>query len=147
MDMIARSSWRCLASIFIVDLSPARSGRLVVDDVLLALQEARFRGVDVRLVIGGSRENIEIAEIADLARARAIQLGLPCRWLTSTKVRGSHSKFLIADHEVLTGSHNWSPGALAAGQTQDSLWLASSDLASYLASSFRGQWRRAGESS
>lgn len=144
-DMVARSTWRCLVSVFIVDLSPARDGSLAVDNLLLDLQEARWRGVDARLVIGGSRANIEIAEISDAARARALQLGIPCRWLSSRKVRGSHVKLVVADDEVLTGSHNWSPGAFGSGQTQDSLWLASSNLAAHLASQFRRQWRRADE--
>ena len=144
-DMVARSTWRCLASVFIVDPTPARDGRLAVDDLLLELQEARWRGVDVRLLIGGSRENIEIAEISDLARARALELGLPCRWLSSSKVRGSHVKLVVADHEVLTGSHNWSAGAFGHAQTQDSLWLSSPELAAHLASVFRNQWRRAEE--
>jgi phosphatidylserine/phosphatidylglycerophosphate/cardiolipin synthase-like enzyme len=99
--------------------------------------------VDVRLLIGGSRTNFEIAEISDLARARALQLGIPCRWLTSRDVRGSHAKVVVADHETLVGSHNWSPGAFGDDQTQDSLWVASADLAAYLASEFRTQWRRA----
>ena len=71
-SLVASASWRLLCSVFIVDLAPARDPALVVDSVLLDLQEARWRGVDVRLVIGGSRTNFEIAEISELARARTL---------------------------------------------------------------------------
>jgi phosphatidylserine/phosphatidylglycerophosphate/cardiolipin synthase-like enzyme len=140
--MIAGARWRLLCSIFIVDLAPARDRELVIDTVLLDLQEARWRGVDVRLLIGGSRTNFEIAELSDLARARALQLGIDCRWMTSTRVRGSHTKLVVADEDVLTGSHNWSLGAFT-NQLQDSVLVSSPDLAAYCASLFRRQWRRA----
>jgi hypothetical protein len=143
LSLVGSVSWRCLCSIFLVDLAPARDPSLLVDSVLFDLQEARWRGVDVRLLIGGSRTNFEIAELSELARARTLQLGIPCRWLTSRNVRGSHSKLVIADRRVLTGSHNWSPGAFGDEQTQDSLLIDSPDLAAYLASEFRRQWRRA----
>lgn len=135
---------RVLCSIFIVDLSPAESGRLVVDDLLLALAEARWRGADVRLLVGGTRDNIALAEAADAARARGLALGLPCRWLTSRGVRGSHCKIVLADDRVLTGSHNWSPGALLGEtQTQDSVCVQSAALAALVAQRFERQWARA----
>jgi phosphatidylserine/phosphatidylglycerophosphate/cardiolipin synthase-like enzyme len=137
--LIAASVHHCLASIFIVDLAPARDEPLVVDDVLQALRAAAWRGVDVRLLVGGSRDNFEIAQMADAARVRALELGLECRWLTSTNVRGSHSKVVVADDAVLLGSHNWSPGAFG-GQTQDSVLIASPDIAVYLRASFERRW-------
>ena len=141
-SLIANATWRCLCSLFLADLSPAGDRELLVDSVLLELQEARWRGVDARLLIGGSRSNFEIAELSELARARALQIGLPCRWLTSKKVRGSHTKVVVADDAVLTGSHNWSVGAFT-DQSQDSLLVESADLAAYSAALFRRQWKRA----
>ncbi len=136
---------RLWCSVFIVDLTPTDQGRLVVDELLLTLAEAAWRGADARLLVGGSRDNIALAETADAARARALALGLPCRWLSSRAVRGSHCKLVIADDTVLTGSHNWSPGALVGEQqTQDSLCVRSAALASLAAQRFERQWRRAG---
>lgn len=141
--LVAGAARSCLCSVFIVDLSPTRDRALAVDGVLRALAAARWRGVDVRLLVGGSRENLEIAETADVARARALALGIPCRWLTSRPGRGSHAKFVVADDRVLTGSHNWSAGAFG-GQVQDSVLVRSPDLAAYLASTFERQWAAAG---
>jgi phosphatidylserine/phosphatidylglycerophosphate/cardiolipin synthase-like enzyme len=129
----------CLCSVFIVDLSPRRSGRLLVDALLGDLASARWRGVDARLLIGGSRDNIEIAETADLARARALSLGVPTRWATSRPVRGTHAKLVLVDDYVLTGSHNWSIGAFS-DQTQDSVLVSSKDLALYLGAEFERAW-------
>lgn len=140
--LIASSIHHCLANIFIVDLAPARDRALAVDDVLQALRAAAWRGVDVRLLLGGSRDNFEIAQMTDAARTRALELGIPCRWITSVNVRGSHSKVVVVDDTVLLGSHNWSPGAFG-GQTQDSVLIASPDLAAYLRASFDRRWAEA----
>ena len=140
--LIQNAQRTCLCSIFLVDLSPLRDRALVVDAMLRDLADANWRGVDVRLLVGGSRENIEIAETADVARARALQLGIPCKWATSTPTRGSHAKFVVADDQVLTGSHNWSIGAFT-NQTQDSVVVTSRDLAAYLAGLFERQWAAA----
>lgn len=134
---------RCLCSVFIVDVSPLRDRTLRVDALLGALAAARWRGVDVRLLIGGSRGNLDIAETADAARARARELDLPCRWATSKPGRGTHVKLVVADDRVLTGSHNWSGGAFQE-QVQDSVLVASPDLAAYLTAVFEAQWSAAG---
>jgi phosphatidylserine/phosphatidylglycerophosphate/cardiolipin synthase-like enzyme len=141
--LVDTSVHRCLCSMFIVDVSPLRDRALKVDSLLSALAAARWRGVDVRLLIGGSRDNLDIAETADVARARAGELGIPARWTTSAPRRGTHVKLVVVDDSVLTGSHNWSGGAFGS-QVQDSLVVASPDLAAYLASLFERQWAAAG---
>jgi phosphatidylserine/phosphatidylglycerophosphate/cardiolipin synthase-like enzyme len=141
-SLVANSRERCLCSLFIVDVLPARDEDLLVDGLLQELQAARWRGVDARLLIGGSRTNLEIAQLSDFSRARAHQLQISCRWLTSKAGRGSHMKLVIADGQVLTGSHNWSAGALTE-QIQDSVLVTSLDLAAYLQGVFENQWKRA----
>jgi phosphatidylserine/phosphatidylglycerophosphate/cardiolipin synthase-like enzyme len=138
-SLIAGAKRTCLCSLFIVDPSPLRDRHLIVDSLLRDLAGAHWRGIDVRLLIGGSRDNIDIAEASDLARARALQLGIPCRWATSRPIRGSHAKYVIVDDTILLGSHNWSPGAFT-DQTQDSVVLESADLATFLTRLFDGQW-------
>lgn len=141
----ARAVRRLLCSIFIVDLSPLRDDELVVDAMLEELAAAAWRGVDTRLLVGGSRSNIDLAQLAEFARARAWQRGIRCRWLTSSDVRGSHVKLVVADDLALTGSHNWSPGAWSGLQYQDSVLIDSPDFAAYAADAFDHQWARAGE--
>ena len=106
------------------------------------MADAVWRGVDARLLIGGSRTNTELIELAYAGRQRALALGVPCRWLTASRQRGSHSKFVVADDAVLCGSHNWSAIAFR-DSTQDSVLLRSPDLAAYIASLFEKQWLRA----
>jgi phosphatidylserine/phosphatidylglycerophosphate/cardiolipin synthase-like enzyme len=140
--LIVGARQTCLCSMFIVDLTPRPEGRLLVDSVLGDLAAARWRGVDVRLLIGGSRDNIEIAETAEVARSRALQLGIPVRWATSRPARGTHAKLVLVDDFVLTGSHNWSAGAFT-DETQDSVLVDSRDLALYLTAQFERAWAEA----
>lgn len=134
---------RVLVSMFIVDITPYSDRTLKIDTALVALADATWRGADVRLIIGGARDNTLLVEAADAARLRARELGIQCRWLTSSPRRGSHAKFIIADDRVLTGSHNWSPGAFG-DQTQDSALVESESFAEALAARFEAQWRSAG---
>jgi phosphatidylserine/phosphatidylglycerophosphate/cardiolipin synthase-like enzyme len=132
---------RCVwASIFMVDLAHAEE-KMRVLNLLHDLAAARWRGVDVRLLIGGSRDNLDMAEASAGALAMARRLGLPSRWLTSRAIRGSHAKYVIADDDVLLGSHNWSSSAFS-GSTQDSVFVQSAELAAYLADAFAAQWLR-----
>lgn len=143
-SMIGSANDRLLCSLFLVDLLPPDNLRIDVDSVLRSLAEAYWRGVDVRLLIGGSNNNYQLAKAADTVRARSNQLGIPNRWLTSDDRRGSHMKMIIADNSVLTGSHNWSAGAFHM-HVQDSIYVKSAELTCYLAGFFETQWRRAGD--
>ncbi len=129
------------ASLFLVDLTPGADGSTAVDDVLRALQSAQWRGVRVRLLLGGSRDNLSILHATHAALLRARQLGLPARLLAAHMVRGSHAKFVIVDQRVLLGSQNWSHGAFFT-QTQDALLIDSRDLAAQLGTLYAAQWQR-----
>jgi phosphatidylserine/phosphatidylglycerophosphate/cardiolipin synthase-like enzyme len=138
--MIRRARRRIRVSMFIVDLvryDPA----LRVLGVLHELAAARWRSVDVQMLIGGSRKNLDIAQSAATGLAVARRLVIPTRWMTARDVRGSHAKYIVADDEVMLGSHNWSPSAFASS-TQDSLWLHSPELAAAMCDAFAAQWLR-----
>lgn len=141
-SLVSNAQRRCLCSVFIVDVDPVRDPDLLVHDVLQRLQASDWRGVDVRLLIGGSRRTLQIAESAQAARTAAIAMGVTARWLSSRPVRGSHAKLVIADNTVLVGSHNWSAGAFS-GQRQESVAVASPGLAEFFAAKFDEQWARA----
>lgn len=136
--MIARAKYRVWASLFIVDINPQGDPGLRVLNIFHELSAARWRGVDVRLVISGSRDNLAIAEATASAVLLAEQFKIPTTWLAAVPRRGSHSKFVIADDEVLLGSQNWSPSAFLAS-TQDSVWSESAALAAYLGGIFAEQ--------
>ena len=141
---ILQRAWhRALCSIFIVDADPARDPDLRVESLLYELECCVWRGVDTRLLIGGSHENLEIAQTAFTAVRLARQHHVPARWLSRVGgTRGSHVKLVVADDNVLIGSHNWSGGAFS-GQIQDSTVVTSAPLAARLASFFSSQWSRA----
>lgn len=138
--MIGRARRRIRVSMFIVDLA-SYDPALRVLGVLQELAAARWRSVDVQMLIGGSRSNLDIAQSAATGLAVARRLAIPTRWMTARKVRGSHAKYVVADDEVMLGSHNWSPSAFASS-TQDSLWLHSPELAAVLCDAFAAQWLR-----
>lgn len=142
LDLIRRAKRRCLCSVFIIDCVGEYR---VFGSLLNALEELVWLGTDVRIVIGGSRENYAIAERSASARAIFADRGIPCRWLAAKpERRGSHAKLIIVDDHVLIGSHNWSPGAFAS-QIQDSIRVESPALAAYLAGFVNEQWLRARE--
>jgi hypothetical protein len=140
--LIARARYRALCSVFIVDPDVDHDPALRVDSLLFELECARWRGGEARLLIGGSHDNLEIARACFAAVASAKLHRVPARWLTRRAVRGSHAKLVIVDSTVLTGSHNWSGGAMD-GQVQDSVLVESAPLAARLARVFAGQWARA----
>lgn len=141
-QLISQVIDRCYCSLFIVDLSTVHDIELQVDALLRQLRMALWRGVDVKLLIGGSRTNLDLLEMSALAYARAQQLGIPCCWLTRKSEESSHTKMVVADENVLIGSHNWSGGAFT-NQTQDSVLIKSKDLSTFLLSGFLKTWERA----
>lgn len=142
LSVFAHAKARIDCSLFLVDLTPGRDGMQAADDVLQALASAAWRGVRVRLLLGGSRENLNILEATLAAFVRARALEIETRLLAARKRRGSHMKLVLADDWVLTGSQNWSYGAFCT-QTQDALLLQSAGLAAQLGARFAAQWARA----
>lgn len=143
-ELISSAYRRCLCSLFIVDVNPDNDDDLRVNALLEHLARTTWSGSDARLLIGGSRSNIAIAEASNAALTVAKKYGIATRWLSGRPGRGSHTKLVIADDRLLVGSHNWSGGALGSHQRQDSLLIASADLAEYCSFLFDEQWDRAG---
>ena len=139
--LIKGAKVRCLCSLFIVDPLPRKDSENRVYSLLMELRNAKWRGVDTRLLIGGSRTNVAIAELSQFSRDLGNSLGVPSCWLTGKKQRGSHVKMVIIDDNVLMGSHNWSPGAFL-NQTQDSLIVQSAAFAEVQSVFFEKQWKR-----
>lgn len=141
-SLIARARHYCLAMVFIVDPDPVEDDDLLVDGLLRDMAAAAWRGVDARLVIGGSRTTGDITDATLLGRARARMLGLPCRLVAAREQPSNHTKCLVSDGHVLLGSHNWSPGALT-GQRQDSVLIADNALAAHYLTAVLTQWETA----
>ena len=135
--LIENAVRRCFCAMFIIDVTP-RKRRFLVDDLLKQLQAARRRGVDVRVVVSGSNDTLQILESSAIARARLDELGVPVRWAAESG-RSNHSKVLLCDDRVLIGSHNWSADAFQVS-TQDSVLVSSPELCNAMARSFRKAW-------
>jgi phosphatidylserine/phosphatidylglycerophosphate/cardiolipin synthase-like enzyme len=144
LSLIDRARESVLATIFIVDPRPETDLGGNVRLVLDTLARARWRGIDVRVIVGSSRQTPAI-ELADrVARRRLADLGVLCRPYATEGPSGSlHSKYLVIDDVAVVGSHNWSHQALCL---DDELTLAvrSKDLSLRLRSVFEGEWERAG---
>jgi phosphatidylserine/phosphatidylglycerophosphate/cardiolipin synthase-like enzyme len=141
--LIERSTTTLLASVFIVDTNPHHDPDAKVLQVIRALECAAWRGVEVRLLIGGSATHLAIAESCFIARQVAVSHGIGCRLLAGEQRSGSHAKLVIADDFILSGSHNWSNHAFSS-EIQDSVLIESVPLAAYLRSYFDSQWDLAG---
>ena len=140
--LIRTAAHHCLCMLFIVDPDPLEDPELRVDGLLQDLAAAAWRGVDARLLIGGSRSNGRILDATLLARARAQSLDIETRLVAGAEQRSNHAKLVVVDGRCLLGSHNWSPGALT-DQTQDSVLVEDAALAAYFVSRFEAQWQTA----
>lgn len=130
---------RCFCSIFIIDYDLDNDEQLRVDNILFELACAHWRGVETRLIIGGSRTNGSILDSALLAQARAKELNINVRLAAASQDNNSHVKLVIADDMVLSGSHNWSR-SMFGGQIQDSIIAKSSTLSAWVSRYFENQW-------
>jgi phosphatidylserine/phosphatidylglycerophosphate/cardiolipin synthase-like enzyme len=140
--LFASAERRCLASLFVVGAAPWRDRQALAEGLLRELAEARWRGVDARLLVGGSPDNTMGAELAREAERRANVLRVPCRWLTRTPQLANHARVVVADDHVLVGTHGWLERA-AAEQAKDSVCVTSTSLARQLTDRFNNQWRTA----
>jgi phosphatidylserine/phosphatidylglycerophosphate/cardiolipin synthase-like enzyme len=129
---------RIYASVFLVDSRISDSRGTKVHWLIEALGRARLRGVDVKTIIGGSRETPTLLETAEVAKRICDDSEVPCK-VTARYGTPSHKKLVVVDDRVLIGSHNWSEGAFS-GQTQDSVMVSCPCLADYLAEVFLSDW-------
>jgi phosphatidylserine/phosphatidylglycerophosphate/cardiolipin synthase-like enzyme len=145
--LFAEARQRCLCSLFLVGDTPWRDREFVMDGILLGLAEARWRGVEARLLVGGARSNPMMVQMAEAAQRRAGILRVPCRWLTDIPKLAGHSKVVISDDYIVVGSNNWMSGPTVSARSpaQDTVCVASASLALRLERRFSEQWQAAGE--
>ena len=137
LDAIASARERIWASIFIVDI---RDPYLLVRGVVENLTFAKWRNVDVKIIIGKSESTPDI-QIADSTSAMYMkEKGLAVRIFNAPEDSSLHSKYVIIDRDKLVlGSHNWSHGAFSR-YIEDSISVSSVDLVESLAGEFLKAW-------
>jgi phosphatidylserine/phosphatidylglycerophosphate/cardiolipin synthase-like enzyme len=128
-------------SMFIIDLNTANKNFLKVHQLLLDLKNADWEGSNVKVLVSGSKDNIEIASTSLTTFEYIKALKIPCKTCMTVDKQPNHSKIMIIDDMVLLGSHNWSPGAFS-NQHQDSVLIKSKEFSSYCKLLFLYQWTK-----
>ena len=136
---------RIWASIFLVDARVHKDEQLSVRTIIDRLNRARWRGVDVRIVIGTA--TIEDVYAACLSSAYFMKKqGLDVRGFGgSGRRRSTHSKYVIVDDNVsIIGSSNWSHEALHEA-VNCSVAIDSPQLTAALSKEFSKAWGSSSE--
>ena len=111
-----------------------------VKKLLDELLYARWRGLDVRLIIGSS-ENFVI-NVANTTSFRYLnKKGLPMKFYKCEGDVSVHSKYIIFDSGLMVlGSHNWTENALSRNK-EDSIAVFSKDGTLKLEKEFEKVWK------
>lgn len=144
-DLVRSTTRRLWITMFIMDIRIMRDPYLCVRRVCEELIYARWRNVDVRLVIGMSDDSHDIAH-ADLTAALYLNgKGIPVRIFDSEDKSSLHSKYVVADFDtIVVGSHNWTHGGFF-GHIEDSMLISSVPLNCFLAAEFETIWNSSKE--
>ncbi len=138
LDRIRHASKRIFAAIFIVDLFYDRLGK--IKGILEEIAYARWRGLDVKIVLGHSNKSMLI-DIADRLSFKYFKdRGIPVRFSNPPDDYSLHSKYVIFDDDlVVVGSHNWSHLDIFMSR-EDSAAVYSKDAAIDFAHEFTELW-------
>lgn len=141
-ERISQATQRIWVSVFIVNASTAGDTELRVRELLKHLAYAKWRNVDVKVLLGQSM--IGALQIQNRAVERLLgDMGIEARNFQSNKDVSTHSKYVIIDQaHVMVGSNNWSPGGLG-GNIEDTLAVRSVGLNTTLAANFINHWNEA----
>lgn len=145
LSQIDEAHSRIWASIFIVDArlyaDPIRAVRTIID----RLGYAKWRGVDVRIIVGVSQQVPDIF-VSNHTSAFALQKsGVDVRLFDSPNNQTTHSKYVIFDDAVsIVGSHNWTHDAFYLN-IESSVAITSLDLVRSLVSEFETNWETSKE--
>jgi len=144
LDSIHSAQKSIWAHVFSFNLRPADDGELLVRRVARALGDAVARGVQARVLLGGSaRKPLTLPAGNILAQRFLAGLGVECRVFRGADRDASHAKFFLVDGETLVcGSHNWSPRALSKG-VDTAVAIRSRKVAAAAGALFGSAWKRA----
>ncbi len=138
-NKISQANQRIWASVFIVNPSTAGDTDLKVRELLKHLAYAKWRNVDVKILVGQSQVGA-IQVQTGTAMKYLHTLGVEARTFQSKENTSLHSKYMVIDDNwVIVGSNNWSPGGLTENN-EDALSVSSPDLNMTLAASFEKHW-------
>lgn len=132
------------STVFIIDAQPVYGGP-AVRELLDALAYQKWLGLDTQVIIGHSKEtmDIDLADRASFAYLESAQV--PVRYAKPDKRSSLHSKYVIIDgKDVILGSHNWAYFDLFQSK-QTSIAITSPDLAQRMTRRFKELWANSQE--
>lgn len=140
-SLIRKASSRIWVMMFIVDIRLMRDPYLCVRHLCDELVYAKWRNVDVRLIVGtlGRTHDINFANLT--SSLYLSKKGIPVRFFESKYKSSLHSKYIVADYDrILLGSHNWTHGGFF-GHIEDSISVHSKPLNQILSMEFEENWK------
>lgn len=145
ISQIEKATHRIWMTIFIVDISLNGDSANVVRPVFKSLQNALWRGVDVKLIIGTSKI-FDIEVFNATAQSYVESLNIPCAiWGKATQRDEQdplHSKYVIFDQNLtIVGGHNWTELGLTT-EAQSSVALDSNEMCEWLSGDFAYKWEK-----
>jgi len=138
LDKIRNSSKSIYATIFIIDVFHDRWGK--IKRILDEIAYAKWRGVDVKIVIGHSNKSLSI-DVPDRMSFRYLRdRGIPIKFSNPPDDYSLHSKYVIFDDNlVVAGSHNWAHLDIFMSK-EDSVAVYSKDVAINFIDEFEKLW-------
>jgi phosphatidylserine/phosphatidylglycerophosphate/cardiolipin synthase-like enzyme len=140
LDLIRSATHRVWVSMFLIDVRRAFDSELDVRSLVLALRDAMWRGVDVRIMVGHSSTVVQLREMNMVSLTYMRRHRLAVRTRRGVRPGGTHDKYLVVDHStIVLGSHNWIEECFGA-TAEDSMAVVSQDLNLRLSQEFLGTW-------
>ena len=128
-----------LAAVFIVNTRKSDDKERKVLALLKELINAKWRGVDAKLVLGSSDQAPVISIANEITFQYLTNRDFPVRY-AQVEGKSLHSKYLIIDKElIILGSHNWTHNAFFLSR-EDSVFCYSKDGAVKLTKEFYYLW-------
>lgn len=138
LEKIQQSSKRIHAAIFIIDTFDDELD--YIKRILEELRYAKWRGLDVKIVVGHSDKSFDIDVVNRFSFRLLEEKGVPVRYSNPPDDYSHHSKYVIFDDDiVLTGSHNWSHLDIFRSR-ETSAAVYSKDVAIAFADEFMELW-------
>lgn len=138
VNAIKKAKKKIYAVIFIVD--PLKDPGSRIRKILDELSYARWRGLDVRLVVGHSDRTFVIDMCGRAAKKYCNSMNVPVKFSNPEDDSSLHSKYLVMDDNlVILGSHNWTNNDIFSSN-EDSLALYSREVALDLSGEFYEIW-------
>jgi phosphatidylserine/phosphatidylglycerophosphate/cardiolipin synthase-like enzyme len=138
LDKIDHAQKYIYASVFIINILEDKEKKIRI--LLDKLKYAKWRGVDVKLIIGHSQKNLLI-DLYDRMCFEYLKDAVPIKYARPDDDYSLHSKYVVIDDKIsIAGSHNWEHKAFFENK-EDSVATFSRDVALEFKHEFNKLWK------